>query len=165
MIPVLVKSVWLRNICFSKLATTLFKCIDRCYNFFYPSTDNSTGRGPIITKYQLSPTCTLLASAHKFSGHFLYTTIINGDKADSKILPFQQFLIFVTKTWGKSTNYRHLFRCGKIYYKSAVKLKKMALQQKMKVSPVFCDGPRPVKTWFLELSVEGYKKIVTSTCG
>jgi hypothetical protein len=29
MIPVLVKSVWLRNICFSKLATTLFKFIDR----------------------------------------------------------------------------------------------------------------------------------------
>jgi hypothetical protein len=28
MIPVLVKSVWLRNICFSKLATTLFKFID-----------------------------------------------------------------------------------------------------------------------------------------
>ena len=29
MIPVLVKSVWLRNICFAKVATTLFKCIDR----------------------------------------------------------------------------------------------------------------------------------------
>ena len=29
MIPVLVKSVWLRNICFSKVATTLFKFIDR----------------------------------------------------------------------------------------------------------------------------------------
>jgi hypothetical protein len=29
MIPVLVKSVWLRNICFSKVATTLVKCIDR----------------------------------------------------------------------------------------------------------------------------------------
>ena len=27
MIPVLVKSVWLRNICFSKVATTLFKFI------------------------------------------------------------------------------------------------------------------------------------------
>ena len=35
MIPVLVKSVWLRNICFSKLATTLFKFIDR---FPYPET-------------------------------------------------------------------------------------------------------------------------------
>jgi hypothetical protein len=28
MIPVLVKSVWLRNICFSKLATTLFKMFE-----------------------------------------------------------------------------------------------------------------------------------------
>ena len=45
-----------------------------------------TGRGPIIAKYQLSPICTLLASAREFSGHCLQTTIINGDKADSKIL-------------------------------------------------------------------------------
>ena len=30
----------------------------------------ATGQGPIITKYQLSPTCTLLASAREFSGHF-----------------------------------------------------------------------------------------------
>jgi hypothetical protein len=40
----------------------------------------------VLVEDQLSPTCTLLASAHKFSGHFLQTTIINGDKADSKIL-------------------------------------------------------------------------------
>ena len=40
----------------------------------------------LLVKDQLSPTCTLLASACKFSGHFLQTTIINGDKADSKIL-------------------------------------------------------------------------------
>ena len=46
----------------------------------------ATGQGPIIAKYQLSPTCTLLASACAFSGHFLQTTIINGDTADSKIL-------------------------------------------------------------------------------
>jgi hypothetical protein len=46
----------------------------------------ATGQGPIITKYQLSPTCTLLASAREFSGHFLQTTIINGGKLDSKIL-------------------------------------------------------------------------------
>jgi hypothetical protein len=39
-----------------------------------------------IAKYQLSPTCTLLASAREFTDHFLQTTIINGDKADSKIL-------------------------------------------------------------------------------
>jgi len=30
-----------------------------------------TGRGPIIAKYQLSPTCTLLANAPKFLDHFL----------------------------------------------------------------------------------------------
>jgi hypothetical protein len=29
MIPVLVKSVWLRNVCFLKVATILFKFIDR----------------------------------------------------------------------------------------------------------------------------------------
>jgi hypothetical protein len=38
----------------------------------------------ILVEDQLSPTCTLLA--HKFSDHFLQKTIINGDKADSKIL-------------------------------------------------------------------------------
>ena len=38
MIPVLVKSVWLRNICFSNLATTLFKFIDR---FPLPETTES----------------------------------------------------------------------------------------------------------------------------
>jgi len=46
----------------------------------------TTGRGPIIAKYQLSPTCTLLASARKLSDHFLQTTIINCDTVDSKIL-------------------------------------------------------------------------------
>ena len=46
---------------------------------------DSTGGGPIIAKYQLLPTCMLLASAHEFSGHFLQT-FINGDKSDSKIL-------------------------------------------------------------------------------
>jgi hypothetical protein len=30
-----------------------------------------TGQEPIIAKYQLSPTCTLFASAREFSGHFL----------------------------------------------------------------------------------------------
>jgi len=40
----------------------------------------------LLVEDQLSPTCTLLASAHEFSGHFLQTTIINGEKADSKIL-------------------------------------------------------------------------------
>ena len=40
----------------------------------------------ILVEDQLSPTCMLLVSIHKFSGHFLQTTIINGDKADSKIL-------------------------------------------------------------------------------
>ena len=40
----------------------------------------------LLVEDQLSPTCTLLASACKFSGHFLQTTIINGDKTDSKIL-------------------------------------------------------------------------------
>ena len=48
--------------------------------------DNDTGREPIIAKYQLSPTCTLLASARKIYGDFFQTTIINGDKADSKNL-------------------------------------------------------------------------------
>jgi hypothetical protein len=48
-------------------------------------------------------------------------------------------LIFVTESGGKSNNYRHLVRCGQNIYKSTVKLKKMALPQKMKVSPVFCD--------------------------
>ena len=47
----------------------------------------ATGQGPIIAKYQLSPTCTLLANTPEFSGHFLQTTIINIDKANSKILP------------------------------------------------------------------------------
>ena len=40
---------------------------------------------------------------------------------------------FVTESGGKSTNYRHLVRCGQNIYKSAVKLKEMALPQKMKV--------------------------------
>jgi hypothetical protein len=40
----------------------------------------------ILVEDQLSPTCSLLTNACKFSGHFLQTTIINGDKADSKIL-------------------------------------------------------------------------------
>jgi hypothetical protein len=40
----------------------------------------------VLVEDQLSPTCTLLASARELSGHFLQTTIINGDKADSKIL-------------------------------------------------------------------------------
>ena len=57
-----------------------------CLIFSLHSAGNCTGRGPIIAKYQLSPNCTLLASTHEFSGHFLQTTIINGDKADSKIL-------------------------------------------------------------------------------
>ena len=48
--------------------------------------DNDIGRGPIIAKYQLSPTCTLLASTRKIYGDFFQTTIINGDKADSKNL-------------------------------------------------------------------------------
>jgi hypothetical protein len=48
-------------------------------------------------------------------------------------------LIFVTESGGKSNNYRHLVRCGQNIYKSTVKLKKMALPQQMKVSPVFCD--------------------------
>jgi len=38
------------------------------------------GRGPIIANL------TLLGSAREFLGHFLQTTIINGDRADSKIL-------------------------------------------------------------------------------
>jgi hypothetical protein len=42
-----------------------------------------TGWGPIIAKYQLSPTCTLLASAGEFKGHFMQTTVINGDRAES----------------------------------------------------------------------------------
>ena len=46
----------------------------------------ATGQGPIIVRYQLSPTCTLLASAREFSGHFLQTTIIKGGKSDSKIV-------------------------------------------------------------------------------
>ena len=46
----------------------------------------ATGQGPIIAMYQLSLTCTLLASAREFSVHFLQTTIINGGKSDSKIL-------------------------------------------------------------------------------
>jgi hypothetical protein len=33
-----------------------------------------------ILEDQLSPTCTLLANAREFSGHFLQTTIINGFK-------------------------------------------------------------------------------------
>jgi len=40
----------------------------------------------LLVEDQLSPTCTLLASARVFSGHFLQTTIINGDKAEGKIL-------------------------------------------------------------------------------
>ena len=40
----------------------------------------------LLVEDQLSPTCTLLVSACKFSGHFLQMIIINGDKADSKIL-------------------------------------------------------------------------------
>jgi len=40
----------------------------------------------LLVEDQLSPTCTLLGSARKFSGHFLQTIMINGDKADSKIL-------------------------------------------------------------------------------
>ena len=39
MIPVLVKSVWLKNICFSKVATTLFKFIDR-----FPLPETTEGR-------------------------------------------------------------------------------------------------------------------------
>ena len=35
------------------------------------------GRGPIIAKNQLSPTCTLLASARECFLHFLQTTIMN----------------------------------------------------------------------------------------
>ena len=38
MITVLVKSVWLRNICFSKVATTLFKFIDR-----FPQSETTEG--------------------------------------------------------------------------------------------------------------------------
>ena len=40
----------------------------------------------ILVEDQLSPNCTLLVRARKFSDHFLQTAIINGDKADSKIL-------------------------------------------------------------------------------
>jgi len=40
----------------------------------------------LLVEDQLSPTCTLLANACKFSVHFLQTMIINGDKADRKIL-------------------------------------------------------------------------------
>jgi hypothetical protein len=40
----------------------------------------------ILVEDPLSPTCSLLTNACKFSRHFLQTTIINGDKADSKIL-------------------------------------------------------------------------------
>ena len=40
----------------------------------------------LLVKDQLSPTCTLLASAREFSSYFLQTTIINGDKSDSRIL-------------------------------------------------------------------------------
>ena len=57
-----------------------------CLIFSLHSAGNCTGRGLIIAKYQLSPTYTLLVSAWKFSGHVLQTTILNGDKADSKIL-------------------------------------------------------------------------------
>ena len=39
----------------------------------------------LLVEDQLSPTCTLLASAPEFSGHFLQTTIINIYKANSKI--------------------------------------------------------------------------------
>ena len=46
----------------------------------------ATGQGPIIAKYQLSLTCTLLGSAREFSGHFLQTTKINDSKSDSIIL-------------------------------------------------------------------------------
>ena len=40
----------------------------------------------LLVEDQLSPTCTLLASACEFSDHSLQTTILNDDKADSKIL-------------------------------------------------------------------------------
>ena len=40
----------------------------------------------LLVENQLSPNCTLLPNAREFSGHFLQTTILNGDKADSKIL-------------------------------------------------------------------------------
>ena len=40
----------------------------------------------VLVEDQLSPTCTLLVNACEFSVYFLQTTIINGDKADSKIL-------------------------------------------------------------------------------
>ena len=53
--------------------------------------------------------------------------------------PFVKLFIFVTESGGKSTNYHHLVRsCWKIY-KSTVKLKEMALPQKLKGSPIFCD--------------------------
>jgi hypothetical protein len=39
-------------------------------------------------------------------------------------------LIFVTESGGKSTNYRHLVRCGQNIYKSTVKLKKNGLTTK-----------------------------------
>ena len=53
--------------------------------------------------------------------------------------PFVKLLIFVTESGWKSTNYRHLVRCGEKIYKSTVKLKEMSLPHKLKVSPVFCD--------------------------
>ena len=40
----------------------------------------------ILVEDQLSPTCTLLENTRNFSVHFLRTTIIYDDKADSKIL-------------------------------------------------------------------------------
>ena len=64
MIPVLVKSVWLRNICFSKLATTLFKFIDR-----FPLPETTEGGSllnmvniPIVTTRPFSLPCYLQGS-------------------------------------------------------------------------------------------------------
>jgi hypothetical protein len=64
MIPVLVKSVWLRNICFSKVATTLFKFIDR-----FPF--------PFVHYYNkfLSPTSILECNSHKIKIHVYFQSL------------------------------------------------------------------------------------------
>jgi len=48
---------------------------------------NLTKKTFLRVENQLSPTCTLLANALEFSGNFLHTKTIDGDRADSKILP------------------------------------------------------------------------------
>ena len=65
-------------------------CIAHDYAFYINESDaymyHLTNLLALLVNDQLSPTCTLLASAREFSIYFLQTTIINGDKSDSRIL-------------------------------------------------------------------------------